>query len=170
MTCYDAHMLPARILANVKKSRNGCWHWTGRLAANGYGQTSTGSRTDGTRRTTLAHRLAYEHAHGVELEPRGHPDHRQVDHECHNRSKSCKGGPSCLHRRCVNPAHLTLKTAAENTEDSSHTAAHKNRRKTHCGTCGNDLNGPDVYVYGRQRYCKPCCIRRRNESRRRQRA
>lgn len=162
-------MLPSRILAKVVKNQNGCWHWTGRIDSNGYGQVAVGSRTDGTRGTASAHRHVYELTHGP-LVPKGEEGHRQVDHECHNRSKSCAGGPSCLHRRCVNPAHLSLKTAAENTEDSAHTPAHKNRRKTHCGTCGNDLNGPDVYVYGRQRYCKPCCIRRRNDSRRRQRA
>lgn len=145
-------------------AENGCWIWNGHVTRWGYGETSV------NRRPKLAHRVAYERAHGVTLAPRGHAEHRQVDHECHNRAEDCAGGPSCLHRRCVNPAHLVLKTAAENTEDSPHTAAHKNRRKTHCGTCGNDLNGPDVYVYGRQRYCKPCCIRRRNESRRRRRA
>ena len=103
-------------------AENGCWIWNGHVTRWGYGETSV------NRRPKLAHRVAYERAHGVTLAPRGHAEHRQVDHECHNRAEDCAGGPSCLHRRCVNPAHLVLKTAAENTEDSPHTVAHKNRR------------------------------------------
>lgn len=148
----------------IKKSTNGCWHWIGYVDKNGYPIATV------NRLPVLAHRLAFERHHGVRLAPRGTPEHRQVDHACHNRSRSCPGGTSCLHRRCVNPAHLELTTPAENTERSSRTAAHKNRRKTHCGVCGNDLNGPDVYHYGGGRKCKPCAVRRRNESRWRRRA
>jgi hypothetical protein len=162
--------LSIRFMSHVEKSRSGCWRWTGLIDKYGYGHTSVGSRSDGTRRGMLAHRLAYERAHGVELAPRGHPDHRQVDHVCHNRSKSCKGGVACLHRRCVNPAHLVLTTAQENTAASSHSTASINRAKTHCSVCGNDLNGPNVYRIGKSRKCKPCAVRRATASKRRLRA
>lgn len=142
----------------VKKSTSGCWHWTGGINKDGYGIASV------DRKPRAAHRVAYERHHGVTLEPRGHPDHRQVDHACHNHSKSCKGGLACLHRRCVNPAHLELVTPAENTEASSSATAHVNRRKTHCSVCGNDLNGPYVYRSGNSRKCMPCAKRRANES------
>lgn len=148
----------------IKKSPSGCWHWTGGINKDGYGIASV------ARRPKPAHREAYERHHGVELAPRGEPEHRQVDHECHNRSKSCKGGPTCLHRRCVNPGHLILTTAAENSEASPHATAHVNRRKAHCGTCGNDLNGTEVYRYGKSRKCKPCAVRRSREAKRRRAA
>lgn len=159
-------MLPSGFMANVTKSPNGCWHWTASVfAKTGYGQVHVGSRTDGSRRTELAHRRAYELAHDVELPRRGEPDHVQIDHECHNRSKSCPGGPTCRHRRCVNPAHLVARKAAENTHASPHATAAVNARKTHCGRCGVELVAPNIYLYndGRKRQCKPCTVRRKRE-------
>jgi len=149
----------------IKKSTNGCWHWTGMISTIGYGYASV------NRSPKLAHRLAYEQHHGITLEPRGHPDHRQVDHLCHNRSKSCPGGPECLHRRCVNPAHLALVTAAENTEASARTPAHQNRHKTHCKN-GHEFTPENTRIRNRPgggRQCKRCqainCTRRRRELR-----
>ena len=37
-----------------------------------------------------------------------------VDHLCHSYTRHCQGGPSCPHRRCVNPAHLEVVTPTEN--------------------------------------------------------
>lgn len=148
-------------MARVSKSPSGCWHWIGpTFGKTGYGQIHTAPG-----RTTLVHRYAYELAHDVELSKRGEPDHMQVDHECHNRSKSCKGGPSCPHRRCVNPAHLVVKPARANIFASEHTPAAKNAAKTHCGVCGVELVPPNVYLYnsGRKRQCKPCTYRRKAE-------
>lgn len=74
---------------------NGCWEWTGALWSNGYGKPST--KIHGTR---LAHRAFYmEHVGPV-------ADGVDVDHRCHNADPNCVRGPSCRHRRCVNPAHL----------------------------------------------------------------
>jgi hypothetical protein len=42
------------------------------------------------------------------------PDDMTVDHLCHNADLTCVGGPACLHRRCVNPEHLAIRTAVEN--------------------------------------------------------
>lgn len=147
----------------IKKSTNGCWHWTGQIERTGYGRATV------NRWPHLAHRVAYERSHGVHLAPRGHPDHRQVDHSCHNRSKSCQGGPTCLHRRCVNPAHLVLATALENTEASNRTPAHINRRKIEC-IRGHAFTEENTYRKPNgSRTCRRCkaseCTRRRARKR-----
>lgn len=66
-----------------------CHLWTGRINRGGYGQLSLGGRT------CLAHRLAYEQAHGPI------PAELVVDHLCRT-------------RHCVNPAHMEIVTQAEN--------------------------------------------------------
>ena len=40
-----------------------CWNWSGSLRG-GYGRLIAGSRADGTRRSTTAHRYSYEAHHG----------------------------------------------------------------------------------------------------------
>lgn len=154
-------MLDALFMSKVRKSPNGCWHWTGHIhKPTGYPYLTV------RRKPYLAHRYAYEDAHGP-VPRRGQPGHLQVDHECHNRSKSCPGGPACLHRRCVNPAHLVAKTAKQNSEASAHTAAHQNRRKTHCRH-GHAFTPENTYRKKEGgRACKTCAIARAAASRRR---
>lgn len=48
-----------RLKSNMKVNPvSGCWEWTG-CKRGGYGHTIVGSRTDGTRHSERAHRLAY---------------------------------------------------------------------------------------------------------------
>jgi hypothetical protein len=89
----------AELLANYTVQENGCWHWGGYVLPNGYGQLG---------RNNLAHRLSYEHFNGARTPG------LSIDHVCHTNDLTCPGGDSCLHRRCINPAHLEEVTTGEN--------------------------------------------------------
>lgn len=89
--------LPARFWSKVDKSGD-CWLWTGARECHGYGSIGVGSRSDGTRRTRLAHHIAYELEHG-EI-----PANQCVLHRCDNPS-------------CVRPEHLFLGTQQDNVAD-----------------------------------------------------
>lgn len=163
---YGDSRLPRRFWVKVERSTNGCWHWKGsRDRKTGYGQFAIGKRAEGKRTTVVAHRWAF-HVLVRPLIPRGQPGHLQVDHDCHNRSRSCRGGSTCLHRRCVNPNHLRPRTPVENSQGSRHTAASRNRAKTHC-VRGHELAGANLRVDARgRRNCYACKLEKGNEARR----
>ena len=81
-----------------------CWPWTGHVdKETGYGKTGKVGVS-----SNWAHRLMYEQLVGPI------PDGLTIDHLCHTRDLSCRSGGPCLHRRCVNPAHLEAVTQIEN--------------------------------------------------------
>lgn len=103
----------------VQVDPDGCWTWTALLTELGYGRFSV------NKRNHPAHRWLYEYLRGPL------PRSLDVDHLCHNADPDCRGGSTCLHRRCVNPAHLEAVSRRENTLRGKAIPA-INARKTHC--------------------------------------
>ena len=59
------------------------------------------------------HRVSWQILNGPS--PKG----MHIDHTCHNEALAegtCKGGKTCSHRACVNPAHLRLISHLENVQ------------------------------------------------------
>lgn len=109
-----------RLLDRIEEAPNGCWLYSGQISDQGYGRI-----TDEIGRTVSAHRVSYAYHCGPI------PAGFQIDHQCHNSDVECAAGPRCLHRRCVNPAHLRLATPRVNIL-SGRTVAAQNAAKTHC--------------------------------------
>ena len=97
----DLSPLEAVQRAVVNRTDAGCWH-ASRVQPSGY------SRIHWRGRDWVGSRLSYL-AHNGSL-----ADDLQVDHLCHGADATCAGGATCLHRRCVNPAHLEQVSAVEN--------------------------------------------------------
>jgi hypothetical protein len=132
-----------RFLARVAKSEDGCWLWTSSRRAGGYGYF----HFQGVR--YRAHVWSYERYVGPI------PNGLQLDHLCHTNDPSCAGGHDCLHRRCVNPAHLEPVTAQENTLRGKSLQA-ANAAKTHCSQ-GHPFDAENTHYKPRgNRACRAC--------------
>lgn len=62
---------------------------------------------------------------------------------------------SCRNRRCVNPQHLRLLTASENSMQDSTSIPFLNSRKTHCPQ-GHTYDKTATYRGKTQRVCSTC--------------
>lgn len=122
-----------------------CWPWRGTIGrAGSYGILKFGGKK------IYAHRVSYELLVGPV------PDGMTLDHLCHTRDESCLGGLSCLHRRCVNPAHLEPVSGRVNRLRGRSLPA-ANAKKTHCAK-GHPYDEANTYVNRANgaRVCRTC--------------
>ena len=106
VVCYSEPMNTIeKLLAKVRKEKDGCWIWLGHKDKRGYGQTSLRGRD-------WAHRIFYRHFKGQI------PEGTEIDHKCNTPS-------------CVNPKHLQAISHREN-QLRGRSWVGKNARKTHC--------------------------------------
>ncbi len=125
--------LPARFWAKVKRQPSGCWEWTGSRDWYGYGRFLTGSASDGSRKMSMAHRVAFEAYVG--LIPPGF----EADHLCHNPP-------------CVNPRHIEAVTHRENIQRGFD----RRPKPTHCPE-GHPYSGSNLYRHPRGTLvCRRC--------------
>lgn len=123
-----------------------CWPWRGSLQK-GYAVLTV--RFPEGRRTAKVSRLVYEDVVGPI------PDGLHLDHVCHTKDDACEGGPTCEHRRCLNPRHLEPVTQAENTRRAARNLGAANRAKAACPS-GHPYDAENTYVYEGRRYCMEC--------------
>lgn len=117
-----------------------CWNW--RTASDDYGRFNVvrGGRL------TLAHRFSWILHNRQDI-----PDGLMVLHSCDN-------------KRCVNPAHLSLGTAADNARQASdrgllahlpRARAARRRNITHCAR-RHELTEDNIYLSGGRVRCREC--------------
>lgn len=133
-----------------------CWPWLKGINGNGYGSASWFGKIRAT------HRIAYELVIGPI------PEGMDLDHVCHTRDRSCQGGRTCAHRRCVNPAHLEPVPNLVNVMrgQSPHARA---ARQTHCEQ-GHEFTAENTRVYPSRpnaRVCLTCKRAAASETQRR---
>jgi hypothetical protein len=118
--------LVERFFEKTRYDSSGCLLWIGALQSQGYGSFGNGNGS-----SMLAHRFAWELAHGAI------PDDLTVDH-------------LCVTKRCVDAAHMQLVTRSLNASLGA-------QRLTHCAR-GHDLTAPGVAQLrpDRKRRCVAC--------------
>lgn len=129
--------------ANRSAGESACWPWGGKINGLGYGLISQNNSW------VRAHRFAYK----LMVAPL--VNDTDLDHTCH-RPAGCSGGSACPHRRCVNPAHLSPVTNAENHRADRISSHH--RTKTHCpqGHEYTPENTKRIKSRPNARYCREC--------------
>lgn len=118
------------LFKKIEKQDNGCWHFTGAIKKNGYGSVYfRGSMKN-------AHRVAYILTYG------NFPQELFVCHKCDN-------------RKCINPEHLFLGTAFDNTHDMIKKGRFKVREILFCKR-GHPRTPDNLYIYRNNKACRIC--------------
>ena len=139
---------------NASGGQDACWTWTGYVDVHGYG---VDARQQPPRK---AHRMVYIELAGPIA------DGLHLDHLCHNSDPTCAGSKrDCLHRRCVNPAHLEPVTQSEN----SSRAVVRNGPMGAAATCAGQTTCIRGHVFdglakSGQRTCSKCERHRRKKA------
>jgi hypothetical protein len=134
-------------LARQSETDEGCWPWPVVSSVTGYAGV-----VHWNGGSSKAYKRVWEMTNGLV------PDGLTLDHLCHSRSLSCKGGPSCSHRRCVRPSHLAAVTSLEQTARSV-TMQSATCKNGHEWTDANTgwAKHPTVRRHdGMARYCRQC--------------
>jgi hypothetical protein len=133
-----------KVIDRIEPQENGCWWYPTVLGDKGYSTTRIGwPIVKGAK----VHRLSWIYYKG------DIPEGMVIDHLCHN-LKTCKGGNTCEHRRCVNPEHLQLVSESENSAKTVRVLKYK----THC-KWGHKLEN-NIYKFnskqGERSACATC--------------
>lgn len=114
----------------VRKTKKGCWLWTGYLNPDGYPNIYIHPDN-----RMFAHRFSYQLKFGKIKKG------LQIDHLCRV-------------RHCVNPKHLEPVTPKIN-QLRGYGIGGLNSRKTHCPK-GHPYSGKNLYFHGHSRNCIKC--------------
>jgi len=120
-------MAPGRAVGHVVNTLTGCWEWCGSKDRKGYGHAYSGKHRSAN---DAAHRLYYMTVKG------DIPAGLQLDHLCRNRG-------------CVNPDHLEIVTAQQNSSRGAWAM------KTHCPS-GHPYDENNTTWYHNRRGCRIC--------------
>lgn len=120
-----------RFFKSISILNSGCWQWTAGKSSTGYGVISETI----TRKSILAHRLAFYMAYGY------YPD--EIDHKCFKTD-------------CVNPKHLEDVTHDVNMKRSDEKRGIRSK-KTHCPR-GHEYSHENTYYNSNsnRRTCRTC--------------